>query len=1325
MELTKLDESLTLTERQHNKGTGITFVKGDYRREKTRPQDIFDRMFYNANFKSEIIRINNDIKKEFQNLMRMGVSKNELATISEVLFNQLMLQIDKGNAKYIEKKSAPEFARKELIKISETQSKIYKVLKQIEEDLIDEQDTKIRSKTAGTAVISDDRINDLIDEKLKGFAKEQAIIREKESKGMFGFLFDIGLSLGTSFLGSKLYDDYKARKAAKDPKSFRDYVREAKEKLAKNAKDFKENFNKGSETQKPSGQPKPSAPPKPAPPAPKPLGLPAPNAPSAPSAPAPGAPNLPSPNSPAMPNRAPNPVPANKPSAFQKFLDGIKNTKLREGFAKHLGKFSTVLNDLKLLSMLIHTYLYGQRSFELYPDDGWLDGVKRAVYTLTASCVTWTAALLTAPRDINVLLIALFKFMAEYFTDLMLESDSTIGKSLSLLMSLYMDWIVTVLSKILEYVVAPITDFAIEAVKRAYKVITLNPDPDKPMDLPDGDEVGKIAVQFLEDNLERFKTNLPNGVTWEMLTDSNKTLKDMRKRGLYDWNKFGLSKLEVLGGAETIAERVTGAEIDELLKHDDLDSVVKLKLQKAREIQKQKGITDLDVARNNYTEPYLIALSDVLDTAGGAFEESWRMFVRSSIAGGTKEYIMHYGVISATFYDHKVREIHHGSITMDEKEADDATETLLNRILSRFKGRAKFRGYSYGTLPEELCFSVFGTVFIQYMTKDIPYNAVNRNININTAVKIIGYIDKSRQFHADKINPSDEIIKSIISMENPAFKRFYNNIIYDESLKPAIKEEKIPELKQEKTNEEELDKDLSKSANPDLIPETGEKPSDSDYYDPTKEAREYKGNDQEVSESEYFDPTKEAREYTENPELNLTPETGEKPSDSGSFDPTKEAREYNPENNKKKTEKEPQKQQTQQNATSGGLLDLEALRKARIFKIDGKWHSDNPFVDAIMQIESRRNERAFNKSGAKGLFQFIPGTAKEMKLADPYDPYDSLRAFKQYVERNVRWLKKKNVPITPTNVYLTHQQGPGGLPYIYNALKAGREPDKYRGNILNNTIGGPKKFVNTFKWYKDWNDHIAKLMRTAIPLNIPAGSQTQEQKRKATSESAASPELAASPKTGERAQDYSEQPKKQKAGDAGKAASYAASHVLGAPDSVTQRVNYVANALESAGFHFEKQQSAYMYHTKGILKKMGFQLAHTGQKDFIPRKGDVAVINRYGEHQQGHISIFDGQNWVSDIRQNSVSPFDDAPQESDIWIYRYQNPELNADYRYADNNNILPGQNDHADFRPPEQRKELAENIVYNVNIGNNNNKHSFKEGDAELLFKVKLEELT
>lgn len=92
-------------------------------------------------------------------------------------------------------------------------------------------------------------------------------------------------------------------------------------------------------------------------------------------------------------------------------------------------------------------------------------------------------------------------------------------------------------------------------------------------------------------------------------------------------------------------------------------------------------------------------------------------------------------------------------------------------------------------------------------------------------------------------------------------------------------------------------------------------------------------------------------------------------------------------------------QQQQQQQYSGGIpgmdIDIQELSNSNVYLDNrGKWHSDNPYANAVIQIESSGNANATNpNSNAKGLYQFVGQTARNMGLDDPYDPQKSHQAF--------------------------------------------------------------------------------------------------------------------------------------------------------------------------------------------------------------------------------------------------------------------------------------------------------------------------------------------
>ena len=94
---------------------------------------------------------------------------------------------------------------------------------------------------------------------------------------------------------------------------------------------------------------------------------------------------------------------------------------------------------------------------------------------------------------------------------------------------------------------------------------------------------------------------------------------------------------------------------------------------------------------------------------------------------------------------------------------------------------------------------------------------------------------------------------------------------------------------------------------------------------------------------------------------------------------------------------------------------------------------------------------------------------------------------------------------------------------------------------------------------------------------------------------------------------------------------------------------YVANALEKGGFVFQRQGSAYMYHTNGIMRKMGYNEI---SKPSYFQKGDITVTERNSAHVDGHIAMYSGTQWISDFRQNSEFVY--SRNQPPVHYYRYQ-----------------------------------------------------------------------
>lgn len=90
--------------------------------------------------------------------------------------------------------------------------------------------------------------------------------------------------------------------------------------------------------------------------------------------------------------------------------------------------------------------------------------------------------------------------------------------------------------------------------------------------------------------------------------------------------------------------------------------------------------------------------------------------------------------------------------------------------------------------------------------------------------------------------------------------------------------------------------------------------------------------------------------------------------------------------------------------------------------------------------------------------------------------------------------------------------------------------------------------------------------------------------------------------------------------------------------SLGKCARYVATALLGGGYKFTRQNSAFQYHTNGILSGCGFVAVNTTTYQI----GDVVVWPAHGGAGgggvHGHIQIYNGKNWVSDFIQRSFVP---------------------------------------------------------------------------------------
>jgi soluble lytic murein transglycosylase-like protein len=79
------------------------------------------------------------------------------------------------------------------------------------------------------------------------------------------------------------------------------------------------------------------------------------------------------------------------------------------------------------------------------------------------------------------------------------------------------------------------------------------------------------------------------------------------------------------------------------------------------------------------------------------------------------------------------------------------------------------------------------------------------------------------------------------------------------------------------------------------------------------------------------------------------------------------------------------------------------LYDSMVDKIARTYGVESALLHAVITVESRYSPKAVSKSGALGLMQLMPETAKRYGVADPLDPLQNLRGGARYL----RYLLKK------------------------------------------------------------------------------------------------------------------------------------------------------------------------------------------------------------------------------------------------------------------------------------------------------------------------------
>jgi len=138
--------------------------------------------------------------------------------------------------------------------------------------------------------------------------------------------------------------------------------------------------------------------------------------------------------------------------------------------------------------------------------------------------------------------------------------------------------------------------------------------------------------------------------------------------------------------------------------------------------------------------------------------------------------------------------------------------------------------------------------------------------------------------------------------------------------------------------------------------------------------------------------------------------------------------------------------------------DWDNLDSAQIWADDnGRYVSNHPFLNALIQKESGGNPNRVSSTGATGLYQITGGTWKTFsgglnsKLR--FSPHESHKVAINILKDYIGKLKSWGFELTPDNVYLAYMMGPYGarniLNNLDNSLNSVFTPESYNNVLVN------------------------------------------------------------------------------------------------------------------------------------------------------------------------------------------------------------------------------------------------------------------------------------
>jgi soluble lytic murein transglycosylase-like protein len=99
----------------------------------------------------------------------------------------------------------------------------------------------------------------------------------------------------------------------------------------------------------------------------------------------------------------------------------------------------------------------------------------------------------------------------------------------------------------------------------------------------------------------------------------------------------------------------------------------------------------------------------------------------------------------------------------------------------------------------------------------------------------------------------------------------------------------------------------------------------------------------------------------------------------------------------------------------------EAAAKSRV---------DPLLVRAVIKVESNFNPKAVSRQGARGLMQIMPGTARKLRLNDPFSPRQNIIAGTRYLKQQLESFGDIRLGLAAYNAGAGHVTSQGMIAFI-------------------------------------------------------------------------------------------------------------------------------------------------------------------------------------------------------------------------------------------------------------------------------------------------------